>query len=153
MRKIRVYIDTSVIGGCFDNEFLEGSNKLFEEFKSGKKIAVISNITIYELENAPPHVKNKLNEIPEDFIEKLSLIPEVEELAQKYIDEKVISNNFAEDARHIALATINKIDVLASWNFKHIVNIKRIHGYNGINIKEGYNTIEIRTPKEIIDED
>jgi len=95
MRKIRVYIDTSVIGGCFDNEFLEGSNKL--------------------------------NEIPEDFIEKLSLISEVEELAQRYIDEKVISNNFAEDARHIALATINKIDVLASWNFKHIVNIKTQH--------------------------
>ena len=60
-------------------------------------------------------------------------------------------NNFVNRTtdRHIALATINKADVLASWNFKHIVNLERIRGYNSINFREGYPMIEIRTPKEI----
>ena len=153
MLKTRIYIDTSVIGGCFDSEFSEYSNKLFEEFKTGKKIAVISDITIYELKKAPEKVRKKVEEIPKKLIENISITKEAEELAQKYITEKVISENFIEDARHIALATINKADILASWNFKHIVNIKRIHGYNGINLKEGYLILEIRSPREVIDEE
>jgi hypothetical protein len=123
MIKQYIYIDTSVIGGCFDDEFADSSNKLFEEFKAGKKIAVISNITNLEQEKAPENVKNKLNEIPEHFFEKVSLSIESEELSNKYISENVISSNFIEDARHIAIAVIEKVDVLASWNFKHIVNL------------------------------
>ena len=153
MIKNRVYIDTSVIGGCFDEEFLISSNKLLNEFVIGKKIAVISNITFYELEKAPEKVRNKIKEIPKHFIEKITTTKEAEELAQKYILENVISPNFIEDARHIALATIQKVDILASWNFKHIVNIKRIHGYNGVNLKEGYQLLEIRSPREVIDEE
>lgn len=153
MIKQRVYIDTSVIGGCFDDEFSEFSNILFEEFKSGNKIAVISNITILELENAPDNVKNKLNEIPEQFIEKVSLSLEADELSKKYISENVISINFIEDARHIAISTIEKVDVLASWNFKHIVNLKKIHGYNAVNLKEGLHLLEIRSPLEMSDEE
>ena len=151
MIKPRIYIDTSVIGGCFDDEFQDVSNKLFEEFKDGKKIAVISNITILELESAPDNVKNKINEIPEQFIEKVSLSLEADELSKKYISEQVISTNFIEDARHIAISTIEKVDILASWNFKHIVNVARIHGYNAVNLKEGYHILEIRSPLEILE--
>jgi PIN domain nuclease of toxin-antitoxin system len=153
MIKQKIYIDTPVIGGCFDDEFSEVSNRLFEEFKSGRKVAVVSNITTFELEKAPENVKNKLNEIPEQFIEKVILSVEAEELSNKYISENVISPNFIEDARHIAIATIMKIDVLASWNFKHIVNLKRIHGYNAVNLKEGYQLLEIRSPMEVLDEE
>ncbi len=153
MIKQKVYIDTSVIGGCFDDEFSDVSNKLFEEFKDGKKIAVISNITALELEKAPERVKNKLSEIPEHSIEKITLSFEAEELSNKYISEEVISPNFVEDARHIAIATIMKVDVLASWNFKHIVNLKKIYGYNAVNLKEGYPLLEIRSPLEVLDEE
>lgn len=153
MLRQKIYIDTSVIGGCFDDEFSVASNKLFEEFKTGKKIAVISNITYLELEKAPDYVKNKLHEIPEQFIEKISLSIEAEELSKKYISENVITPNFIEDARHIAIAVIQKVDVLASWNFKHIVNLKKIHGYNAINLKEGHQMLEIRSPLEVIDDD
>ncbi len=153
MVKQKIYIDTSVIGGCFDDEFSDASNKLFEEFKAGNKIAVISNITILELEKAPEDVKSKLDEIPEQFIEKVALSIEAEELSNKYISENVISPNFIEDARHIAIAVIEKVDVLASWNFRHIVNLKRIHGYNAVNMKEGYQLLEIRSPREVIDEE
>jgi hypothetical protein len=153
MIKQRIYIDTSVIGGCFDDEFSDVSNKLFEEFAIGKKIAVISNITNLELEKAPENVKNKVNEIPEEFIEKVSLSIEAEELSNTYISENIITANFIEDARHIAIAVIEKVDVLASWNFRHIVNLKKIHGFNAVNLKGGHQLLEIRSPREVLDED
>ena len=74
---------------------------------------------------------------------------EVEELAETYINEKVVGQTSYADCTHIALATINKADILASWNFRHIVNIDRIRGYNSVNMKLGYPILEIRTPKEI----
>lgn len=71
-------------------------------------------------------------------------------LAGAYIQEKVVGKTSIEDCRHIAMATIYKVDVLASWNFKHIVNLERIKGYNSINLKLGYSMIEIRSPKDLI---
>jgi hypothetical protein len=73
------------------------------------------------------------------------------ELADKYIAESVVGKTSLDDCRHIALATINKVDVLVSWNFRHIVNLTRIRGYNGVNLKNGYQTLEIRNPKDLID--
>lgn len=151
MVKLRIYIDTSVIGGCFDVEFAVISNLLFEEFKSGIKIAVISDITLLELKKAPEEVRNKLAEIPEVYKKIIILDNDAEQLAEKYISEKVITKNCLEDARHIALATINNVDISASWNFKHIVNITRIHGYNAVNLKEGYHILEIRSPRDILE--
>ena len=153
MIKFKIYIDTSVIGGCFDDEFGEYSNLLFKNFILGKKIAVVSNITLKELKQAPEKVRNKLEEIPEDSLEYVALTEEAEDLAQKYIENGVISSNYLLDAEHIAIATVERIDILASWNFKHIVNINRIRGFNSVNIREGYQILEIRTPLEVIDED
>ena len=65
--------------------------------------------------------------------------------------EKVVGETSKDDCLHIAIATINKIDLLVSWNFKHIVNFKRIRGYNAINLKNGYPSLEIRSPKDLID--
>ena len=152
MIKFRIYIDTSVIGGCFDDEFAEYSNLLFQEFITGKKIAVVSNITLKELKQAPENVKKKFKEIPKENIEYVGLSAEAEELAQKYIENGVISSNYFLDAEHIAIATVEKVDIVVSWNFKHIVNINKIRGFNSINLKEGYQVIEIRSPMEIIDE-
>ena len=71
-------------------------------------------------------------------------------MADKYITEKVVGKTSLEDCRHIALATIYRVDTLASWNFKHIVNLDRIKGYNSVNLRLGYPTIEIRTPQELV---
>ncbi len=150
MKKLRVYIDTSVIGGCFDEEFAEWSNLLFEEFKAGKKIAAVSKVTLREVEDAPLFVKEKLSDILEAFTEILPVSSEAEFLAQKYIEHKAISPSCAEDALHIAYSTINKVDVLVSWNFKHIVNLTRIKKYNSVNLFYGYKEVEIRSPKEVI---
>jgi hypothetical protein len=104
-----------------------------------------------ELENAPPHVKNLLSNYDTTSFEKVVLTDEARELADKYITENVVGKTSLDDCRHIALATINKVDVLASWNFRHIVNLTRIKGYNSVNMKNGYLTLEIRNPKELID--
>jgi len=143
-------MDTSVIGGCFDDEFEEASNNLFEKFKEGEFLASISELTILELEKAPENVQTMLEKIPNDYIEILELTEDANELALKYINEGVIGNGKLVDAQHIAIATVHRVDVLVSWNFKHIVNLQRIRGYNSVNLKLGYPLLEIRTPWEVL---
>jgi predicted nucleic acid-binding protein len=150
MRKLRIYIDTSVIGGCFDEEFSEWSNKLFDEFIEGKKIAVVSDIVLKEVANAPENVKNKLNEIPLSYILIVEVNKDIELLADAYINAQAISGKYYDDSLHIASATYYQVDVLVSWNFKHIVNFNRILKYNSVNLMNGYKTLEIRNPKEVI---
>lgn len=148
--KQRVYIDTSVIGGCFDSEFKEWSDKLFDEFKSGRKTAVISDITLDELSDAPENIQNNFRKIPENNIEMLISDKDTRKLADQYIIEGAVSRKYYEDVLHIAIATINQVSVLASWNFKHIVNLDRIRLYNAVNLKNGYPLLEIRSPREIL---
>lgn len=73
-------------------------------------------------------------------------------LANHYLDENVVSDKYLIDAQHIAIATVNKVDVVVSWNFQHIVNLNKIRSYNGVNLKYGYSLIEIRSPRELIHE-
>ena len=147
----RIYIDTSVIGGCFDEEFKVWSDKLILEFLSGQKIAVISDVTIDEVMDAPKHIQDKLGEIINcEFNELIPIDQEAKDLAEKYIQDGAVSRKFYEDALHIAMATIHKASVLASWNFKHIVNLDRIRQYNSVNLKKGYTLLEIRSPREIV---
>ena len=152
MKKQRIYIDTSVIGGCEDEEFSEWSLKLFDEFMRGVKIAVVSDITRSEIEGAPERVKRVLLTLSDYNTENVFLTDEADILAQNYIDYEVVVAKHIVDAQHIAIATIEQVDVLASWNFRHIVNLDRIRGFNAINLKLGYFPLEIRSPREIIHE-
>ena len=115
-----------------------------------KQIAVISDITLDELDNARQEVRELIKLIPEEAKEYVLNDQEAEELANAYLKEGAITKKFHEDALHIAIATINKVDVLVSWNFKHIVNLDRIKKYNGVNLKHGYTILEIRNPREIL---
>ena len=147
--KQRIYIDTSVVGGYFDEEFREATIALFERLENNEIIFVASDLLDLELINAPEKVRNLLQKYSSDKFERIELNEESANLADKYIAEKVVGKTSIEDCRHIALATINKVDVLASWNFKHIVNLDRIKGYNSVNLKLGYQMIEIRSPKDL----
>ena len=147
---MKVYTDTSVIGGCFDEEFKEWSNALFREFISGTKHIMLSDLTLQELELARQEVREKVKELPKQHIIGIAINDEAIQLAETYIKEGALTNKSYNDALHIALATLNNSDVLASWNFKHIVNLDRIRLYNSINLKLGYRMIEIRTPREIL---
>ena len=147
---MKIYTDTSVIGGCFDKEFQEWSNALFQEFVVGTQQIMLSDLTLQELELARDEIRNKVKEIPDENRIAIGVGDETMKLAETYISEGALTNKSYNDALHIALATINNSDVLASWNFKHIVNLDRIRLYNSINFRLGYKMIEIRTPREIL---
>ena len=148
--KQRIYIDTSVIGGCEDKEFSEWSIILFDNFKKGLKIAVVSDLTRRELEGAPNSVKKRLSDLPNENIENVTLTEDAESLAQNYIDDRVVGKKHIIDAQHIAISSIERVDVLVSWNFQQIVNLNRIHAFNAVNLKLGYPILEIRSPREIL---
>ena len=147
---IRIYIDTSVIGGNFDVEFKEDTRLLFERLENKEMVFVISDLLELELLNAPSNVREVLINYPEKFLEWVFLTEEAIKLADLYIAENAVGRSSIEDCRHIAIATINKVDVLVSWNFRHIVNPEKISGYNSVNLKNGYSIIEIRSPKELL---
>ena len=150
--KLRVYIDTSVIGGCFDDEFAFWSKKLFDEFRRVTKVAVISDLTRRELEGAPKKVKDFLAALPQPSIENVFLSAEAEQLASQYLQYKVVNPKDLADAQHIAIASIERVDVVVSWNFQQIVNLKRIRAFNAVNLRLGYPMLEIRSPREVLDE-
>ena len=148
--KHRIYIDTSIIGGYFDEEFKDTTLALFERFENNELIFVVSDLLDLELLNAPTKVRELLHKFSADKFERVDLTDEAIKLAQAYIEEKVVGKTSLEDCRHIALATLNKVDVLASWNFKHIVNLDRIKGYNSVNLRLGYQMLEIRSPEDLL---
>ena len=147
----RFYFDTSVFGGVFDKEFEEPTLQLFERVKLGKIVCVYSDLTETELVNAPEKVRNYFKKLPKENLERVIVNDEIINLASKYIEEKVVGETSFDDCLHIAIATIIKVDILVSWNFKHIVNVYRIRGYNSINLRLNYLSLEIRSPKEILE--
>ena len=154
MIRRRIYTDTSVVGGCLDKEFAASSIRLFERFANGNDVLVLSDLTRLELERASQEVRAVIDQMPQAYIEEVLFIPEAREIAEQYLAARVIGQGSLLDAQHIATATVNRVDVLVSWNFKHIVNINRIHGYNSVNLRLGYPLLEIRSPQEVVpDED
>lgn len=146
-------MDTSVIGGCEDSEFAEWSTRLFNDFRRGQKIVIISDLTLQELATAPETVRIILDTIPDRAFEFAALTEEAEMMAQRYLDDGVVGERNIVDAQHIAIATVQKVDVLVSWNFKHIVNLNRILRFNEVNINAGYPSLEIRSPREVVHEE
>ena len=111
---------------------------------------LLSQLTEIELIRAPQYMKDLVKQIPDKQIEFLTITDEANQLANQYVKENVVGKSSIEDCRHIAIATLNNADILASWNFKHIVNVSRIRGYNAVNYKLGHKILEIRTPREIL---
>ena len=150
-RKLLIYVDASVIGGCEDDEFRDDSLALWERFRTGQHTLVLSEHTIRELMSAPPAVRNRITEVPRENQVVLPDQPEAVALAEAYLRHGVLGPGSYSDALHIALATTRRVDVLVSWNFRHIVNFGRIRLFNAVNLAEGFGTLEIRTPKEVLD--
>lgn len=146
--KQRIYADTSVFGGYYDEEFADHTIPFFDRLKNEEFILLFSTVTQEELENAPEKVKELVRSLNSNKTEFLETTIEAIDLATEYITEQVVGQTSFADCLHIAIATINRADFLVSWNFKHIVNIQRIRGFNAINIKNGYRQLEIRSPRE-----
>ncbi len=146
----RMYLDTSVFGGYFEPEFELWTKLLIDKIIKGEIKLLFSQLTEIESNGAPQYVKDLVKHIPDEHIEFLEITDEADQLANQYVKENVVGKTSLEDCRHIAIATLNNADLLVSWNFKHIVNVSRIRGYNAVNYKLGHKILEIRTPREIV---
>lgn len=148
--KQRLYLDTSVFGGCFDAEFEDFSKQIIQRIQDGEFILLFSSVTQDEIQNAPTAVKELIVHIRKKDTEFLEVTDDTVELANKYIEAGVVGPTSYADCLHIAAATISKADYLVSWNFKHIVNVFRIRGYNSINLAVGLKELEIRSPRDLM---
>jgi hypothetical protein len=147
---MRFYLDTSVFGGYYDDIFEEDTIKLFKEISESNIVVVYSSLTNDELKQAPDRVRELVYSFNKERVEFIEMNKEADDLSAAYIKEGILTKKFIADAQHIALATICHVDLLVSWNFKHMVNFFRLKQYNSVNLKHNYQLIDIRDPREII---
>lgn len=149
--KSRIYPDTSVFGASEEQgEFADESRRLMKSFVRGDRILVLSSLTLAEVAKAPDEVRKRLASIPEAHIERVELDAKAEDLAEAYIAAGVLTARRRADAQHVAIASIARVDVLVSWNFKHIVNPLRIEGFDAVNAERGYPVLDIQSPQEML---
>ena len=151
VRKLRVYADTSVFGGCFDPGFEAESRKFFDDVRQGRFTIVISDVTVEELQPAPEEVRQVLAKLPPEHVELVEGSDETEALRQAYLEAGIVGMASANDAAHIAAATTAEADIVVSWNFKHIVHFEKIAGYEGVNTLRGFRSPRIYSPKEVVE--
>jgi len=147
---MKVYADTSVFGGVFDEEFAKPTRQFFSEIDAGRFTLVTSAIVEAEIEPAPDRIR--------DFFARYESIAEIAQvteeallLQRQTIDSGIVTPKSAEDALHVALATVSGCALIVSWNFKHIVHFDKIPKYNAVNTRNGYGQIGIYSPLEVID--
>ncbi len=150
MKRLRIYVDTSVIGGCLDPEFADESKALVEMARRGEATLLVSDLLLEELARAPLAVQQLLGSLPADATEFVAASSESLALSKAYLAAGVVGASSDADAHHVALATVAQADMIVSWNFKHIVHFDKIRGYNGINLVHGYREIEIHSPPEVV---
>ena len=149
-KKLRIYADTSVFGGCHDEEFERDSLEFISALRSKQFVLLISEIVLRGLEKAPPKVIAVLESIPPETVESIDLTDEVLELRDAYIEEGILTPRWSDDAAHVAAATVARADAIVSWNFSHIVRLDKMKAYNRVNLREGYGILTIITPKEVV---
>jgi len=149
VQRLRIYIDTSVLGGCFDTEFSTWSNGLIRDFRAGRLIPVLSDVTAAEATDAPEAVRELHQEMLALAGSVLPITPTVLDLVAAYKARKILAPKYEADMRHIALATVAEVDALDSWNFRHIVRLEKIRLFNEVNVQLGYRALTILSPREV----
>ncbi|MBI5479476.1 MAG: PIN domain-containing protein [Deltaproteobacteria bacterium] len=149
MRTPRIYVDTSVLGGNFDDEFRVPTRRLFDALLEGRWVALVSDVTVDELADAPREVREFAASLPADAMERVAADEECAELADEYIRAAVVPPSMRGDALHVATAACHGADLVVSWNYRHLVNWARIRGFNAVNLRLGYPVVEIRSPLEV----
>ena len=150
MRPLRVYADTSVFGGVFDEEFALPSRAFFEQVRGHRFELISSALVVDELAEAPVQVSEFLRGLA-GHMQIHSIPGEAVELRNAYLAAGVVGHASRDDAQHVALATILDCWTIVSWNFRHIVHAQKIPLYNGVNKAHGYREIAIHTPQEVIE--
>jgi hypothetical protein len=149
-RKNRIYADTSVFGGAFDEEFSLFTRRFFDEVRGGKHTVLLSEVTARELQGAPLHVRQFAADLPESALERLPFTGEMADLRDAYLSARVVGRRWRDDAAHVAGATVARADLIVSWNFGHLVKWSKIRAFNAVNVAMGYPLMTILTPREVI---
>ena len=147
-RPLLVYADTSVFGGALDGEFLSLSESFFAHVRNRDIELVVSFVVLEELESAPSEVRRFFLELA-PHIKRVGVDAAAYALQEAYIEAQVVSRRWEADALHVAVATVTGCRAIVSWNFRHIVNFRRISLYNDVNKAVGYGPIGIHTPPEV----
>lgn len=150
MKRLRIYIDTSIVGGCLDEEFTEESKLLIAMARKGEVCLLISDLLVQELREAPDAIRAILAELPDDTVERVSMTLETQHLRDAYLASEVVGERSSNDAHHVAIATVHRAAMIVSWNFRHIVHFDKIRQFNAVNLREGYGIMEIYSPKEVV---
>lgn len=150
VRTPTLYLDTSVIGGYFDPEFTTATRELWRQMEAGKFRFYSSSIALREVMGAPDAVRTLMANTFADPSRILSLTAEAAALASHYMKAKVVPPRYAEDADHVAIAVVHRLNLVVSWNFKHLVNIQREAGFNAVNLLQGYPPARIVSPMQLI---
>lgn len=145
----RIYVDTSVLGGCFDAEFAPWSKGLVEDFRRGVFQPVLSGVTAEEISRAPEQVRGLHEELTSLGAEIVTTSPEALRLLAAYERRGILGARYRNDLLHIALATVATVDALVSWNFRHIVRMEKIQLFNDVNVELGYRALAIHSPREV----
>lgn len=153
MKPLRIYCDTSVIGGCFDVGFERDSLRLMAAARKGRMVLLLSDVVLTELADAPAQVQQVLQSLPSTSVEKVEITGEVFALRDAYLTAKIVGPRWADDAAHVAAATIARADAIVSWNFQHIVRLDKMKAYNQVNRLQGYGILTIITPKEVLSDE
>jgi len=145
-----VYADTSVYGGVFDEEFRDSSSRFFEQAEQGRFEICVSPLLEQEIASAPDGVRRLYLKTAARAADAQGAAEAVI-LQDAYLKAGIVGVRSADDALHVAFATVMRCSLLVSWNFKHIVHFDKIALYNAINIVQGYGEIGIHTPDEVIE--
>lgn len=155
--RVKLYLDTSVLGAVCDpgpDERLLATRRLLNGLLEGRWEGFISTLVLEEIDRAPDSVREKiameLRRVPLVVLEESS---ESLTLAQAYVAAGAIPADYEDDARHIAIATVNDIRVIVSWNFRHMVNIERKRRINSVNLREDLPLLDLVSPWEVSDEE
>ncbi len=152
MRPLRVYVDTSVFGGVHDDEFRVASERFFKAVRDGRFSILTSQPVATEIGRAPGNVQATFDAYAADA-ELLDSTEEADFLSEAYMSAEVVPAASRVDALHVALASVARADLVVSWNFKHMVQLRRIHAFHAVNLVHGYPLIEIRSPLEVTDDE
>lgn len=151
-RPLRVYADTSVFGGVADPEFEWRSLAFFEEVRAGRFILVIPSLVEKEIDLAPEKAQKLLAEF-DKRVERIRSTDEAVHLRRAYVEAGFVRKKSLDDALHVAMASVHHCPLLVSWNFRDIVNFRKIPLYNEVNAANGYGSIAIYSPLEVIEDE
>ena len=149
--KLRLYLDTTIPSYVFATDAPERMEITRRFIRLGhlNHEMIISDVVVREISRASEPKRSLLFEVVKGML-ILSSSTQSDDLAKAYIQAGALPRGSMEDAMHVAIATLHQIDALVSWNFGHLVNIRRKRAIGAVNTKRGLPQIEILSPEEVM---